>query len=229
MKPHIQTLIQLLTNKDFKALLTHYQQCNEQNKIDMLAFVYQQSQKSLSVFEFYQQIATKFIEAAGLPEALIMQINSSDALSFFTPALKLNQYFTRTNYLQRNVLHYLLAGKNPPFNYLRSMLLFESNEALSHALIARDCKDLTPVEVYLRVNNQFETLAPHELSALLGLMEAEQTLQAINPANLTYSINHVVKNLQQQGLSVNERVQRIGLMAAYYGKTACQIVSSLHS
>ena len=72
--------------------------CGEQG-----TFVYQQGQKSSAGFEFYQQIATKFIESKGLPELLINQINQSDALSFFTPALKLDDNFTKTNQQQRKV------------------------------------------------------------------------------------------------------------------------------
>lgn len=227
MKPHIQTLIQLLSQQAFKELLTHYQSCNEQQQIDVLAFVYQQSTKSFSVFEFYQQIATKFIDTCGLPNSLIMQINNSDALSFFTPALQLHDHFAQTNQQQRNVVHYLLASDTPPFNYLRSLLLFESNEHLAQALCQRDCKNLTPIEVYLRINKQFAPLAPHEFNALLALMEAEHTLKPTLEHNLPDTLTQVAKHLQQQVLILDDQIQRVGLIAAYYGQTADKIYQAI--
>ncbi|OUL57256.1 hypothetical protein [Pseudoalteromonas ulvae] len=227
MKAHISSLIQYLTNKDFSGLLTHYQRCDVHQQIDILAFVYQQSLKSLSVFEFYQHIATKLIQSNGLPELIIQQINTADALSFFTPALQCDSHFSKTNELKRNVVHYLLAGDTPPFNYLRSLLLFESNEHLAQALCQRDCKNLTPIEVYLRINKQFSPLAPHEFNALLALMEAEQTFNPANRHNLTDTLKQVAKHLQQQVLILDDQIERIGLIGAYYGLTAKQVYQAI--
>ena len=232
MKPHIQTLIALLTKKDFKALLAFYMQSSDLENIDQLAFIYQQSQKSLSVFEFYQQIATKFIESKGLPQALINQINSSDALSFFTPSLQLNENFNKTNQQDRNVLHFLFAGKTqsselPPFNYLRSMMLFESNESLSRALIQRDCKNLTPIEVYMFANANLAALPNHELTALLALIEIENKQQTIDLSNYQGIIQSIKNFCKKQSLTINEQLQRILIVATYYSKPSDLILKDL--
>ncbi|WP_042147058.1 MULTISPECIES: hypothetical protein [unclassified Pseudoalteromonas] len=232
MKPHIQTLLTLLTKKDFKALLAFYQQSNEIENIDQLAFVYQQGQKSLSVFEFYQQIATKFIESKGLPETLINQINTSDALSFFTPALQLNDNFSKVNQQQRNALHFLLVGKAqyselPPFNYLRSMMLFESNESLSSALTQRDYKNLTPIEAYMLANTNLNTLPAHEFTALLALIEIETAQQSIDLKNYANVIQAVKILFKKQNMTVDEELQRVLLIATYYEKSTNQIIGDL--
>jgi len=232
MKPHIQTLISLLTKKDFKTLLAFYQQSNEIENIDQLAFVYQQGQKSLSVFEFYQQIATKFIESKGLPESLINQINNSDSLSFFTPGLQQNENFSKVNQQQRNTLHFLLAGtaqssELPPFNYLRSMMLFESNESLSAALKQRDCKNLTPIEVYMLVNSNLKTLPNHELTALLALIEIETKQHSINLKNYKNIILAVRQLCKKQNTIVDEELQRTLIIATYYEKSTNQVINDL--
>jgi len=232
MKPHIQTLISLLTKKDFKALLVFYQQSNEIENIDQLAFVYQQGQKSLSVFEFYQQIATKFIASKGLPESIINQINSSDSLSFFTPALQQSENFSKINQQKRNSLHFLLAGKAqspelPPFNYLRSMMLFESNESVSAALTQRDFKNLTPIEAYMFANTNCAKLPAHELTALLALIEIETKQQSIDLKNYT-SIIQAVKNIcVKQNITVNEGFQRTLIIATYYETSTNQVINDL--
>ncbi len=235
MNENIRTLVSLLTKKDFKGLLQHYMLSSEDDNISQLAFVYQQGQKSSAVFEFYQQIATKFIESKGLPELLINQINQSDALSFFTPALKLDDNFTKTNQQQRNCLHYLLAGNHQqkeaknqvPFNYLRSMMLFESNEKLSNALLQRDCKNLTPVEVYLQVNGDLTSLPAHEFTALLALIEIETMQQAIMPVNYTGVIKAVKKHCNSQKVPITNELQRIMLIATYYQKPAAQVMKDI--
>jgi len=232
MKPHIQTLISLLTKKDFKALLAFYQQSNEIENIDQLAFVYQQGQKSLSVFEFYQQIATKFIECKGFPQTLIKQINTSDSLSFFTPALQQNENFNKINQQHRNALHFLLAGtaqtsELPPFNYLRSMMLFESNEPLSAALKQRDCKNLTPIEVYMLANTNLNTLPAHEFTALLALIEIETVQQPFDLKNYKNIILAVRQLCKKQNITVDEELQRVLLIATYYEKSTNQVISDL--
>ena len=156
MKPHMQTLITLLKKNDLKGLLKHYKASIETDNLAQLAFIFQQGQKNTAGFEFYQQLASKFIESKGLPTPLIAQMNNSDILSFFTPALKETDKatdpenpkdnFNKINQHQRNVLHYLFStqdAQQPPFNYLRSMMLFESNESLQQALCQRDNQNLT--------------------------------------------------------------------------------------
>lgn len=222
MKPHLQTLAKLLTQNDLKGLLKHYMDCDESENMSQLAFVFNQSQKNPPAFEFYQQLATKFLESKGLPDPLMERINNADTLSFFTPALQLNWHFNRTNQVKRNVLHYLLAGKtateHPPFNYLRSMMLFESNESLHDALAQRDQHDLTPIEVYLSANQCLAPLPDHEFTALLGLIEIESKKQAVEPNNLKPIVNTVKRLCQNQSVVFNSDLHRLQFIAAYYNQ-----------
>lgn len=235
MKLHMQTLISLLTKNDLEGLLKHYLACDEAENIVQLSFLFQQGQLRLSVFEFYQQIATKFIASKALPVALIARINSSDGLSFFTPALQLNNNFKLTNLQQRNVLHYLLAGDQsshsnarPTFNYLRSMMLFESNDTLREALMQRDCQNFTPVEVYLFANKNLAVLPDHELTALLALIEIESKQQAFDETNYLPIIREVRKLCANQGQGMSSELQRLLLIATYYSKPIEQVVDGVN-
>jgi hypothetical protein len=242
MKQHLQTLIQLLSNNDLKALLAHYMASTEPENIVQLTFIFQQAQKNPSAFEFYQQLATTFIDSKGLPSALIGKINNSDGLNFFIPALQLNDHFGQTNQQQRNVLHYLLAGNQsvatptlsptrsliqPPFNYLRSMMLFESNETLHDALCQRDCHNFTPVEIYLLANQNLTALPDHEFTALLGLIEIESKKHSVDNTNYLPILNSVAKLCLSQGVVVNNECQRLLLIATYYQKSIKLVVNQI--
>ncbi len=237
MKQHIQTLISLLQKNDVKGLLQHYLASNESENLVQLAFVFQQGQKNLARFEFYQQLATEFIQSKGLPTVLIAQINSSDALNFFTPALQLGDNFNQTNQQQRNVLHALFAGKpsaqsdaqpQPPFNYLRSMMLFESNEALHDALCQRDSQSFTPIELYLFANQNLTTLPDHEFTALLAMIEIESKKHAIDSTNYLPIVNSVNQHCLSQSRQVDSELQRLLLIATYFEKSVAQILEQMN-
>jgi hypothetical protein len=234
MKQHMQIMIDLLTKNDFETLIQHYSTSSESENITQLAFLYLQGQKSLIKFGFYQQIATKWIAKKGLPSDLISEFKSNDMLSFFTPILQLADNFNRTDQRQRNVLHYLLAGDQsrlvnvePPFNYLRSMMLFERNESICNALCQRDGQNLTPVEVYLSTNNNLSALPTHEFSALFALIEIENKQQAVDKINYNLTIQHVAKIFRSQVQAINADSQRLLLIATYYKKLVQDIVSDV--
>ena len=234
MKQHMQTMIDLLTKNDFNALLEHYVTSSEPENISQLAFLYLQGQKSIIKFGFYQQIATKWIEKKGLPVALISEFKSSDMLSFFTPILQLTGNFNKTNQQQRNVLHYLAAGDQasvkhvvPSFNYLRSMMLFERNEALCNALCQRDSQNLTPVEVYLASNQNLSALPTHELSALFALIEIENKQQEVDENNYKLISHSAAKICRSQVQVMTSELQRLLLIATYYKKPIQEIINAM--
>lgn len=235
MQKHLQTLVNLLTKNDLKALLQHYLDSNEAENIAQLGFMFKQGQIKLSTFGFYQQLATGFIENKGFPIDLIAKIKTNDTLSFFTPALQIEDNFNKTDQQQHNVLHYLftnpqLAAANiqPPFNYLRSMMLFENNEALRDGVCQRDQQNLTPIEAYLFTNKNFTTLANHELTALLALIEIESKQQEVEQTNYTRFIHAVSKLCTEQALLVSSDLQRVILIATYYTKAIEQVVSDMN-
>ena len=228
----MQTLIHLLTKNDDKALLQHYLASKESENVAQLGYLFQQGRNDLSRFDFYQQLATKLIASKILPTGLIAKIKTKDTLSFFTAALQLKENFTKTDHLQRNALHYLFAGNQlianqPPFNYLRSMMLFESNETLRDALCQRDQQNLTPIEVYLSCHQNLASLPPHELTALLALIEIESKQQAVDKANYVPTIQAVGKLCHGQVQVVNSELERLLLIAIYFTKTIKDIVNDM--
>ncbi|NQZ21899.1 MAG: hypothetical protein HRT53_07530 [Colwellia sp.] len=232
MKQHMQTLIHLLSENDDNALLQHYLSSEESENVVQLAHLFQQGMSYISEFNFYQQLATKLIESKNLPAALIAQIKTNDTLSFFTPALQLDDNFKEVDLQQRNALHYLLAGnkltvKQPPFNYLRSMMLFGSNGALRDALCQRDSQNLTPIELYLLSNQDLTTLPPHELTALLALIEIESKQQTVDETNYLPTIQAVGKLCANQVKPVSSELQRLILIAIYYTKPIKDIVNEI--
>ncbi|MFT5758213.1 MAG: hypothetical protein ACI9LM_002952 [Alteromonadaceae bacterium] len=234
MKQHLQILIDFLTQNDFKSAQQHYVDSSESENVVQLAFIFQQGNNKLSNFETYQQIATKFIKNKAFPEALIAQIKTTDTLSFFTPALQLDNNFSKIDHQQRNVLHYLLAGNttgtdkvHPPFNYLRSMMLFERNEVLCAALCQRDYQNLTPVETYLLAHSNLTDLPGHELSALFALIEIESKQQAVMAVNYKQIIEAVVKHCHHQKWLINSDLERLILIASYYNQGIENVVNDI--
>jgi hypothetical protein len=231
MKQQMQTMINLLTKNDFDGLAQYYLSSSEVENIGQLAFLFQQGQKSSSRFDLYQQLITKFIGSKTLPEAIIREFKTSDMLSFFTPALLAEGSFNKVNQFQRNVLHYLLVGNpsfaldvQPPFNYLRSMMLFGSNEPLCNALCQRDTQNLTPVEAYFHYNQNLTGLPNHELSALFALIEIENKQQSVDEANYMQVIQAVQKICHTQVQDINENLQRLFLIASYYKKSVKEVI-----
>jgi len=232
MKQHLQTLINLLTTNDIKTLLQHYLSSSNTENVTQLGFMFQQGKIKSSAFDYYQQLATSLIEQKGFPPELIVKIKTHDTQTFFTPALQIKDNFSQTDHLQRNVLHYLFTNNNqmitsnsqPPFNYLRSMMLFGSNEALRDALCQRDQQNLTPIEAYLFSNKNISSLANHELTALLALIEIESKQQAVDKTNYPLFIRTVGELCQDQ---VKQELQRIMLIAAYFAIPVKQVLSDI--
>jgi hypothetical protein len=223
MKRHLQTLASLITSHDFKGLLTHYKDSSESENMSQLAFLFQQAKKKPTYFEFLEQLATRLIPSKDFPLPLIERINNSDTLNFFTQALKESEAFNITDQNQRNVIHYLMSGDQsaaqhscPPFNYLRSMMLFESNEALHDALCQRDRNQLTPIEVYLAKNVNLAPLVNHQFTAVLGLIEIQSKKQPIQSSNLKPILNAVKKLCTSQKITYDSELQRLQFIAAYY-------------
>lgn len=222
----MKTLTQLLLKNDEKALLQHYQESSEPENVSQLAYLFQQAMTSLSAFYPYQQLATKLINSKGLPTSLIGKINTNDTLSFFTSALQVKDNFKQFDQQQKNVLHYLFAGKQssnelaaanqPPFNYVRSMMLFESNGTLRDALCQRNKQNLTAIEVYLSTHNNLEALPPHELTALLALIEIECKQQTVDIKNYKLIVSTLVKLCSINNHMVDRNLQRLVLVAIYF-------------
>lgn len=226
MQKHLQTLISLLQKNDLSALRKHYLNSSEIENTLQLGFMFQQGEIKSSNYGYYQQLATSFIETKGVSNSLIAKIQTSSTLSFFTPALQLVGNFKQTDEHQRNVLHYLftnnkmlLANGHPPFNYLRSMMLFGSNNALCDALCQRDKQELTPIETYLFTNKNLTPLANQELTALFALIEIEHKQQEALQANYPLFIKNINNICKDQKVLASQDLQRILFIATYYTKS----------
>lgn len=233
MKQHIQTLINLMLKNDNTGLLQHYQDSEESENVAQLAYLFHQGMNDITNFDVFQQLATKLIGSKTLPTALIAQIKTSDTLSFFTSALQLEDNFKKTDHLQSNTLHYLLAGNKSienkaPFNYLRSMMLFGSNDTLRDALCQRNSKKLTPIEVYLFSNPNFTALPHYEFTALLALIEIESKQQSVEINHCIPIIQAVGRLGKSQNIAMNSELQRLILISIYFGKPIQLIVSEVH-
>lgn len=233
MKQHIQTLINLMLKNNNKGLLDHYKNSEESENVAQLAYLFHQGMNDITSFDVYQQLATKLISSKNLPLSLIAQIKNSDTLSFFTSALQLEDNFKKTDHFQSNTLHYLLAGNKSienktPFNYLRSMMLFGSNDTLRDALCQRNSKGLTPIEVYLFSNPNFTPLPQHELTALLALIEIERKQQAVEINNCIPIVEAIGRLGKNQNIPMNSELQRLILIAIYFEKPIQLIVSEVH-
>jgi tRNA splicing endonuclease len=232
MQKHLQRLIHFLTKNDIKSLLQHYLDSTEAENIVQLGFMFKQGQ--IKSYDFYQQLATGFIENKGFSVGLIAKIETNNTLNFFTPALQTVDNFGKIDSKQRNVLHYLFtnnklltANAQPPFNYLRSMMLFGSNKALNDGLCQRDQQNLSPIEAYLFTNINFTTLANHELTALLALIEIESRQQEVVQSNYDTLIHAVGKSCRDQAKAINHDLQRIILIATYYTVSIDQVVNDM--
>jgi hypothetical protein len=221
---------------DLKALLEHYLDSSEAENIVQLGFMFKQGQIKSASFSFYQELATSFISNKAFPPALICKIKTNNTLIFFTPALQIKDNFNKADTLQRNVLHTLFTNNEvitpasqPPFNYLRSMMLFGSNVALRDSLCRRDQQNLTPIEAYLFINKNFNAVAPHEFTALLALIEIEGNQQVVVHDNYTLFIQTVGKLCQDQTLIANHELQRVILIATYYSISIIQVISDMNS
>lgn len=232
MKQHMQVFIHLVSKNNDNALLQHYLASKETENLVQLAHLFQESMSDASRFDFYQQLATKCIESKSLPIALIAQIKTSYTLSFFTTALQLKENFKKTDHLQRNVLHYLFAGTSVEsnelqFNYLRSMMLFESNETLRDALCQRDDKNLTPIETYFIANKNLTALPKHELIALMALIEIESKQKSVDASNYRTVIETFIKLCHSQYEAINSELERLILIAIYFSKPVKEIINEV--
>ena len=228
MNNNLINFIDLLKKQNLIATLKHYQQCSEQENLQQLNFLFQQSQSFPTTFQQLQELATRCIATKAWPKTFNQHIKSAELLSFFTPALQLEQNFTQTDDNERNVLHYLLLTNSncqPPFVYLRSMMLFESNQALVNALSQRDKHQFTPFEIYLGANRLLTNLKPHEYTAALALIEIQHksTQQLVN--NLQPVIKSVYKMCKQQSIPVNEHLHRLQLIATYFSTSVSKLIA----
>lgn len=201
----INQLTQQLQQHQIQAIVDDFPKLSVQQQSMQLLHLYQSAQRMDVKYSYLQNVATRVLTQHPLPTLLINQFNETDQLSFFTPGLKFNNGFALQNDSKSNIIHCLFSQcKSPklPFNYVRSLMLFESNETLLLALTQRNNQALTPVASYITCNLKQASLPKHEFSALLALMEAELTQnKEINTAAFLKSLVTLKNKVHNNTLS----------------------------
>ncbi|MBQ4863274.1 hypothetical protein J8L98_16440 [Pseudoalteromonas sp. MMG013] len=228
MEPCISALITLIKQQDIAAVYELYENSTEPDNILQLKFIYQSAQQNPQVYGFYQDLCEQLAQRKTLPTGLIAGINDSDRFNFFTPSLKHNGGFSQKNAQGNTVLHVLFANPSnilPPFNYIRSLLLFESNEGLIQALQQRNQQQLTAIECYFAYNPHFSALPRHELSAILALIEAQAQLISQQSQVLAA----ICKRLKQcnNATKLDSQNHRVLLLATTYNLATKEVLSLL--
>ena len=193
-----------MQHHQLQAIVDDFAALSAQQQSMQLQHLYTSARRMNVKYAYLQNIATRILMQHSLPIPMVSQVCDIEQLSFFTPGLKFNNGFALQNSHLQNVLHSLFsrsADNAFPFNYVRSLMLFESNESLLLALTQTDNLGLTPVASYIACNPAQHALPKHEFSALLALMEVElkQNNANINTAaflKALYSLNQNTANKQ---------------------------------
>jgi len=217
----IQLLNARLSQHQLNELDNDFKQLTPAQQTLQLEHLYDSALRLSVKYDFMQNIATRILTTNTLPAPFISQLVSLDALSFFTPALKVNKGFLAQDTQGNNVLNTVFKHANAtklPFNYVRSLMLFESNDDLLKALAQPNKQGLTPVASYIAYANKPDFPVKHEFSALLALMEIEQKQN-------TNAKSQLVKALKHEKLSETT----ILLSAAYLQRSTVEVARLLKS
>ncbi|RZM85276.1 hypothetical protein [Pseudoalteromonas rubra] len=207
----VTSMIQAIHSHDLARIKHCYEQATGSERTAQLRHCFEAADNHPANYEHYQNIVAHCISEHGLPAGVIAGINTTERLDFFMPALQAANAFSATNHQGNTFLHCLFvnpANPQPPFNYIRSLLLFERNESLGEALVVRNHQSLNALETYLSFNPHQHELPQHELAAWLALCEAQRKLSGANNDNLAKVMAHV------RGRA--ESAHRLTLIASYY-------------
>jgi len=211
----IQLLNARIAKHQLNELDNDFKQLSPAQQTLQLNHLFQSAERMSIKYDFMQNVATRILTTNLPPAPFISGLTSIDALTFFTPALKANKGFLAQDSQGNNVLHNLFKHAHAlklPFNYVRSLMLFESNDELAKALAQTNARGLTPVACYIAYAKKPTTPVKHEFSALLALMEIEQKQNPMAKEQLTNTL---------KGANLNE--PSILLSAAYLQRPTAQI------
>lgn len=211
----IQLLNARIAKHQLDELDNDFKQLSPAQQTLQLNHLYESALRMSIKYDFMQNVATRILTTNTPPAPFINQLTTTDALTFFTPALKENNGFLAQDSQGNNVLHNVFKHANAQklaFNYVRSLMLFESNDNLVKALAQTNARGLTPVACYIAYADKPSTPIKHEFSALIALMEIEQKQ---NPT-AKQQLANILK-----GADINET--SILLSAAYLQRSTAQI------
>ncbi|MCG7533848.1 hypothetical protein [Pseudoalteromonas sp. OOF1S-7] len=207
----VTSIIQAIHSHDLARIKRCYGQAASAEQTAQLRHCFEAAGNHAANYEHYQNIVAHCVSQHGLPAGVVAGINTTERLDFFMPALQAANAFDTTNHQGNTFLHCLFvnpANLLPPFNYVRSLLLFERNESLAKALVVRNHQGLNALETYLSFNPHNSELPRHELAAWLALCEAQRKLSGVNSDNLSKVLAHLE--------DISAQAHRLTLVASYY-------------
>ncbi|GGE93104.1 hypothetical protein [Pseudoalteromonas gelatinilytica] len=226
MQSAIEQLNSRLQHHQLKELIADYQSVSGVLQAAQLQHIYQLACSSEVKYLFLQNVAAHLLEASPLPSEAVALIDDIDKLSFFTPGLKFQNAFCITDNQGNTLLHHLFTQCQTdklPFNYLRSLMLFESNESLGVALKTLNKQQLSPIGCFIALNSTTQMLAKHEFSALLAMMEVDQSH---SPSAVSALVN-TLKQFYGTNQPTNAD-SKVLLCAAYLQVPTAQLLNSLN-
>ena len=226
MQSAIEQLNSRLQHHQLKELIADYQSVSGVLQAAQLQHIYQLACSSEVKYLFLHNVAAHLLEASPLPSEAVALIDDIDKLSFFTPGLKFQNAFCITDNQGNTLLHHLFTqcqADKLPFNYLRSLMLFESNESLGVALKTLNKQLLSPIGCFIALNSTTQMLAKHEFSALLAMMEVDQSH---SPSAVSALVNTL-----KQFYGINQPTSadsKVLLCAAYLQVPTAQLLNALN-
>ena len=225
----LQRFISHIKSQQVDKLPEFYIQLSESDCVIILKFCFEQAIKNQETYNFFQDLSKQLITTKkSLPEGLITGINTLERLAFFSNTLTEIEGYKQANKQGNTVIHGLCSNAQQtqwPFNFLRSLMLFERNESLAYALGHKNRQNMRPIDCYLAFNHNLAQLPDHEFSALLALIEIQsKTSQQSEPGLLHAICQFLVKE------KINEQLdkahQRVLLIASCF-QTRVETVCTL--
>ena len=226
----LQTFISCIQSQQVDKLPALYIQLNDAEATQIQKFCYQQAESNDEIYRFFQDLSSQLIISKGtLPEGLITGINTLNRLIFFSNAISSIEGYAQTNRQGNTLLHALLANSKQttlPYNYLRSLMLFERNESLSLALAKKNEQKMRPIDCYLAYNDDLAELPDHELSALLTLIEIQSKSTQDNDPHMLNSICRLLvkKKLHKKLHNAHQRVLLIASSFLVTTSSVCKLL-----
>ncbi|AWB65349.1 hypothetical protein C2869_02335 [Saccharobesus litoralis] len=229
----VQQFQQAFESQAYKALVEIYLQSNTDENLSQVDFLYQKYVSGgESQFDWFQKIVTKLWQVKPITSEFISFVKDVNRLGFVLTPFKDKFELDQVDVQQNNVLHYIFSvaaqtQENLPFNYIRSLALFESNQTLAVALSTLNNQLLSPLEVFLAAVKKIHALPEHEFSAFFGLIQMmeqrQQSLQAY--AKVIEHIGHLYRSANRMPL---REEQLVLLTAALYKVSAQQVCMDLN-
>jgi len=226
----LQRFISYIKTQQVDKLPEFYTQLSDSDCVLVLKFCFEQAIQNQEVYIFFQDLCKQLItEKKALPEGLITGINTLERLAFFSSALTEIEGYKQANRQGNTLVHALCTNSQQtewPFNFLRSLMLFERNESLAHALGHKNHQRMRPIDCYLAFNHNLAKLPDHELSALLALIEIQSKTSEQSEPGLLHAICQflVKEKINKQLDSTHPRILLIASCFQARVETVCTLL-----